>query len=276
MGKRPKRSVADQEQLAAIGARIQHVINLKFGSGQRPLAEATGISQPTWSRVIAGRQAPSWKVLVALMELGVNTEWVLTDRGQPFFQESPEHRAGQPHFLVAKAILPGQPQQHRMHLLHLDLHLDELTRSASRYWLQIQPRDPIADAPDEDIRGGDLVLLETDPDYWMVNLCRLKDEIGAFRVRVGEANLLLLGRIRAEFQDADEPCKLTANIFGVGQRPVSLPENYKRTYGKELRPIDLSKNEPSSSVSRPEGKKDRSNECGFAELLAVKIYVWRP
>lgn len=289
MGKRPTRGPAEKQELATLGGRLKGLVNIKFAGSAISLVAATGISQPTWSRVLAGRQAPSWKLLAALIDLGVNVEWVLTGRGYPFLEDSPEHRAGKREFLVARAILPGPPEQCQEHLVGLDLHVDELTRSRSRYWLQIQDRDPIVHDDRVGIRAGDLIQMETDPTYWLSNLQRLRDAgIGAFRLHTDHGQILALGQINLDIGTPIQNLKMTANIFGCGEMPLDLStvvldkhtsdaaRNVKEKFGKSLRHLDLS---PLASTAPSVSQPTTENVLPvvrLAELIAVKVQVWRP
>jgi transcriptional regulator with XRE-family HTH domain len=276
MARRPKRSVEEKQALASIGGRLKTIANLKYGSSPAELAGATGVSPQTWSRVLAGQQAPSWKLLAALFDLGVNVEWVLAGRGYPFLEDAREHRAGEQTFLVAKAILAGPPDQHREQLVGLDLHVTDLTQSRSRYWLQIQDGDPIVREASAGIRAGDLLQLESDPSYWLTNLQRLRDaEIGAFRVSMDQGQLLALGQIEVVFSAPDQSVSVSANIFGLGKMPVDLAtavlsprmselgRKAKAEFGKELRCIDLTCAEPPN--------EQVPAKLRLAELIAVKV-----
>ena len=113
MGKRPKRSQHEKHELAAIGARLKHIANFKFGGSVTELVAATGISQPTWSRVLTGEQAPSWKLLLALIVMGVNVEWVLTGRGYPFLEDSVQHREASRRSASPRRSCPVRPSSTR-------------------------------------------------------------------------------------------------------------------------------------------------------------------
>lgn len=282
MEKRPKRSQEDKHELAAVGSRLKKITNLKFGGRANQVVAATGISQPTWSRVLTGQQAPSWKLLVSLIDQGINVEWVLTGRGYPFLEDSPEHRAGEKKFLVAKALLPGPPEQYREQLVGLDLRVADLTRSGSRYWLEVQDGDLIVCEASVGIRAGDLLQMESDPSYWLTNLQQLRDaEIGAFRVQLDQGQLLALGQIEVTWGAPSQPFTVNANVFGFGKMPVALAtavlsqemselsRKAKAEFGKELRVIDLG----DAGHAENDGM---AQEAGVAELIAVKIQLWRP
>ena len=289
MGKRPKRSQGEKQELATLGARLKNVVNLKFAGSTIPLVTATGVSQPTWSRVLMGQQAPSWKLLAALIDQGVNIEWVLTGRGYPFLEDAVGHRAGEDKFLVAKAILPGPPDEHREQLFGLDLHVDDLTRSRSRYWLQIQDQDPVVREASISIRAGDLLQMESDPSYWLTNLQRLRNaEIGAFRIQMDQGQLLALGQIEVVFNSPDQPVTVNANIFGFGKMSVdlatvvmtkklsALASKAKEEFGKELMVIDLGGIELPPVFAGHAEYGEMAQAARVAELIAVKVQLWRP
>ena len=138
------------------------------------------------------------------------------------------------------------------------------------------------------IQAGDLIQLECDPSYWLENVQRFKRaEIGLpIRLEPGEsvgsrANRSESGHAGATADSEREHLRLRQDAGGPGT-PSSSPEisesrrKAKEEFGKELGAIDLYGGRLSSALGRSaEGGEPRQGGQ-VAELIAVKIQLWRP
>ena len=72
---------SQQTSIVSLGERLRQVRNI-FGMSQVAVAKAAGVSVTAWQNYENGNQCPGGKVLGALVQLGVNVNWILTGEGQ--------------------------------------------------------------------------------------------------------------------------------------------------------------------------------------------------
>ena len=68
---------------SALRARFK-ALRKVLGKTQKEIGEAIGGSLRTWQNYEIGRSSPNWRVLHALIGMGVNINWLLTGRGEMF------------------------------------------------------------------------------------------------------------------------------------------------------------------------------------------------
>jgi len=193
-----------------VGARFKEFFDgdPELRGSQSALAKKLGVSQPAISRVAAGEQLPSGKLILALTKhTRLNLDWLFTGRGDKLLAEG----GGSVKVPVADRPLPGAPEQHRDLLNEEYLAGCGVSLTPSMYWLRVQRNDPITGAADQKIRPGDLILLETDrsrfpkvdqifQELWVVRL-KIKGEI---QHRLAEVTYTDGGRMDADTFDLGE------------------------------------------------------------------------
>jgi hypothetical protein len=155
-----KISEAVRQQREALRARIEWVLDHLYGGNQRRMAAAMGQDQAYLSRIINGRQAAGPAFLEALYGVPlVNPPWLVEGVGEPLL---PPTRGTLP---VSNCVLPGSPQEHA-NLLSGSRHpvADALDRE-SRYWLRTSEMGHLVSVPGWGIHAGDLLLLESSPEW---------------------------------------------------------------------------------------------------------------
>jgi hypothetical protein len=155
---------AVEVKIKQVGERFKAFLALKYKGNQSIAAADLGISQPALSRVAAGDQLPSGKLLLALaLNTDINLDCLFTGRGTIAIPNGGlGSGAGVFKTPVAHHPLPGPPDAHP------DLLSGELLTGCGfglrqgQYWLRIQPGEPISRAEGQNVRNNDLILLETD------------------------------------------------------------------------------------------------------------------
>ena len=179
------------------------------------MARELQVSQPVTWRVMQGKQAPPGKLIENLArDPRVNLAWLFRGEGNP------TGIAGQA-MPVAKVILPGPPDDHQDFLLGETYPLATGFCRPSRYWLEIQPGDPV-------LRSGlrlnvrDLLLMESDrrafptPDRLAHHLC-------AVRINVDGQTTLKLGLVDSvQGNDDTGPKHIEVDTFDLGVDPSEV------------------------------------------------------
>lgn len=170
-----------QDVIEAIGSRFKSYLDREWRGNQSALAEKLAISQPAISRVAAGEQLPSGKLLLALREhTNLNLDWLLIERGVMLLGEEDITPGGGAFKVpVADQPLPGSPADHPS-LLSGDLIPGYGIVRPSQYWLRVPKNDPITRSASQKIQAGDLILLETNREFFP-EPDRVYEELGIVR-----------------------------------------------------------------------------------------------
>jgi len=170
-----------QDVIEAIGSRFKFYLDREWRGNQSALSEELAISQPAISRVAAGEQLPSGKLLLALREqTNLNLDWLLSERGPMLLGEEGMAGAGGPKVPVANQPLPGAPAEYPT-LLSGDLIPGYGIVRPTQYWLRVQYNDPITRASIQKIQVRDLVLLETNREFFPEPL-RVYEDLWVVRI----------------------------------------------------------------------------------------------
>ena len=156
-----------QDVIEAIGSRFKSYLDREWRGNQSALADKLAISQPAISRVAAGEQLPSGKLLLALREhTNLNLDWLLIERGVMLLgEEDIPPVGGALKVPVADQPLPGSPADHPS-LLSGDLIPGYGIVRPTQYWLRVPKNDPITRSASQKIQAGDLILLETNREFF--------------------------------------------------------------------------------------------------------------
>ena len=225
MSNTPKRAQAPKPAWATASERIKWLVETKFKGNRSALAKAIGFSHTIVGRVAAGA-TPGRRLLEAVVRhLYVNPVWLERGEGQPL----PDgHADGERRLPVATAARPGPPLSHQ-HLLEGWLLVPEVVPSPSVYWLALQGDQPIVAQPSTGFRGGDLLLMETDPAKFpkesslIGDVCVVRGGEGGSRLR-----LATLDRRGGGFDDEDP--HIEADYHDAVKTPGMVVENVYRHF----------------------------------------------
>src|SRR4051794_31806674 len=143
------------------GGRVERLLREVWGGSQRRMAADLGVSQALISLVVRGEQAPGRKLLEALARHPRgDATGVYEGKGGPLADLDRSVPSGEPMLPVARCVLPGPPQGESALMTGSLFPVAASFHRASRYWLEVQPHDPVALAPEQRIAVGDLLLME--------------------------------------------------------------------------------------------------------------------
>jgi hypothetical protein len=197
---------------------------LLWEGNQARMADGLGVSPPVISRVLAGQQQPTGKLLAALAgRADINLRWVLTGEGEPVLE--PGMGPGRGRFLpVVDGLLTGPPGEQPHLLSGTSYPVAEAFYSASSYWYRI-PAGARVIASDEMIAVGDKLLMESDEKLTR----RSGAVLGRFcgiRVRAGNRENVVLAKVNSASEVYFEPCsQFCVDTFGdLGELWLIVPE----------------------------------------------------
>ncbi len=258
-----------------IGQRVQFYRGKLWLNHQEKMAADLQVSQPAISLVVNGQRRPSYRFLASLgKHPQVNATWLLTGEGSPLLAEdgSGGSFARLP---VVESLSPGCPSEHH----GPTVPVAEAWSRPTRYCLRLRADEPAVGDPELNFDVGDLIVLETDPEYWQTDLQRLRGKLVAVRLQQEQGVSLLLGRAVCDFESPDEPCRFFANVFDVGRVPLqvgtaTMPAKHEdvstaKEQGKQLRAIQLDK----SSLGPGRRTAAPHTEPQFEEINATVIAV---
>jgi transcriptional regulator with XRE-family HTH domain len=157
-----------EPEVRAIGQRFKTYLDSEWRANQSTLADKVGVSQPAISRVAAGEQLPSGKLLLALSKnTNLNVDWLLRDRGAMLLREG-RSLSGKtlPAIPIVEHPLPGPPKDHASLLAGESLAGCGINFGPTQYWLRLHKNDPITRVNRQNVLPGDLVLLETNRELF--------------------------------------------------------------------------------------------------------------
>lgn len=188
--------------------RVSSLAEQLWGGNQSKMAKDLGLSQPAVHRAVKGARRPSYDLLIALAKDGrVNVGWVLTGEGDPFVKSQPNlmlpvfTRPSVKPLGQASAPMSAQSFAVAPHLFR-----------ASRYWYRVSRSDEIVEF--EKVSVGDLLLVETDPQYWSGSFW-FASQLAL--VRTKEA--MKFAELEEESDEEGNRVGLIANFFGHPSRP---------------------------------------------------------
>ena len=131
------------------------------------MARDVGCSPSVLTKIAAGSQSPGRRLLTAICSHPkVSPSWLLAGKGEPLLADSSEAPAAGWPLPISKQALPGAPADHLEMLFGESFPTAGAFYRPSRYWLEIQPKEPILRFRHLCLRPGDLLLVETDDSWW--------------------------------------------------------------------------------------------------------------
>jgi hypothetical protein len=268
--KRQPKTKASKTSIKAIGERFAAYLDREWRGNQSALAAELAVSQPAISRVAAGDQPPSGKLLMALaVHTSLNFHWLFTGAGDMLRAELAMPVARQP--------LPGPLAEHSQ-LLKPDSIKDLVRLSATQYFLELQSNDPIVHADRHQLKAGDLLLMQTDRALFP-DIDRLLGELCVVRVtgRGAPAPQTKL----AEIEDFEDEF-VFINTFDIDPNRADLIEKIGVVVlpGGKLQPFRTSYRVEKARINRlvPVGPMDFEPyrpAIAYADILAVRLITIR-
>ncbi len=149
--------VESKEAIKTVGERFKLYLDREWHGNQSALALHLGISQPAISRVAAGEQLPSGKLLLALgQKTNLNLGWLFSGSGLML------SGSGAAVLPVADQPLAGPPAEHQHLLSEETVPGCSVACSPSQYCLRVRRTDAVAREKFYKLQADDLILLETD------------------------------------------------------------------------------------------------------------------
>jgi hypothetical protein len=259
--------------------RVRFILNTCCGGNQSLLAERLPASQSLISKVVRGEQMPGRKLMEKLARLpGINPAWVLEGVGEPLL---PPRKGTLP---IALGVLPGWPE-HYPHMLTGGRHtVAEADEGESRYWLRVQEHWPLVQVTAWGILPGDLLLMDSSPD-WTAREDMVMGRLCGVRLDRQSGTTFEIGRVE---RDATGIVLALAKVIGrliePTPPPPSRPPEPRPTPGEEEYPKTKVTNPHTEQVRqwrRQQAQLRREREQGlgtftFADIVAVCVYLVRP
>ncbi|MEI8376323.1 MAG: hypothetical protein WCJ35_26185 [Planctomycetota bacterium] len=179
------------------------------------MARDLQVSQPVAWRVMQGKQTPPGKLIENLArDPRVSLAWLFRGEGNLT-------GAGGQVMPVAKAIFPGQPDNHQDLLSGEFYSVSSSFCRPSRYWLEIQASDPVLRSR-RSLNVRDLLLLETDRNVFPT-ADRLVYLLCGVRIEVEGQSRLKLGLVNYIPADKDSgPAHIEVDTFDLGVNPSDI------------------------------------------------------
>lgn len=227
--------------------RVRFALDAVFAGSQSKMAKALGCSQPTISRIVAGKMQPRSSLLLSLAaQPRLNRDWVLTGKGDPLLGSGRG-------LSVARCLLPGMPKDCPKLLSNERAFFpSEQPDNDSLYIVEVQEGLTV---PSDRILPGDHFLIESDPRAWLDNLKVLHNRLCV--IRSGKGNVELR-RVRCSEAKS-----------GVSLEFWKSPERHR---GKELRGFTFSTEDQDDAVREKQWKKVALS--GIAGV--VRAVFWQP
>lgn len=170
--------------------RIVKLSTLLWEGNRSKMARDVGIDQPTISRVLAGEQKPSAKLLENLAARPeVNVGWLFLGEGEPLLTQGMRAGVGGYRPLLDE-LLPGPLHDHRDRLAGVSYPVAAAFDTPTSYWYRVPANSP-ATTSEYKVKAGDLMLMETDP-AWTRKVSSVAGRFCVFPVRRGKKEVVEL------------------------------------------------------------------------------------
>ncbi len=188
-----RKKLTEEDISPELVERIGRLASLVWEGNQSEMGRALHIPQSVLSRVLAAKQPPSGKLLEGLATWpGVNACWLFGGIGDPLVEPGVDVKGGL-YRPISDKLLPGPPEEYRDLLSAVGYPVAQAFFSLTSYWLRLWADWPICEKRD-DIRGGDLVLMET-AERWTRRRKKVVGKIVCFRIKDGTRSKLVLGEV---------------------------------------------------------------------------------
>lgn len=151
---------------------MKWLLMTRWQGNRSAMARATGVTHTAIAKVVTDQQEPGRRLLAKIAAAAdVSADWLLTGHGPPYTPAA---------IPVADRALPGAPHEHTADLVDEKVEGLPDLYTPSRYWLKVKRGEPVLKDPEQKVKAGDLLLLESSrdslpkpPDLWQT-LCVIR------------------------------------------------------------------------------------------------------
>ena len=190
--------------------RVVWLLESVWGGNRSAMARDVGCSHSVLSKIAAGYQSPGRRLLTDIAaHPKVNPAWLLGGEGEPMLALRPDAPADGWPVPISKHLLPSSPDKDRSLLSGEHFPTAGAFYRSTRYWYDVQKNEPIVRDTASKIDAGDLLLMETDPN-WRRSCARVEDKTCVLWLNEDHDARLGLGRVIYDPGSAEE-----SGYFGV-------------------------------------------------------------
>jgi len=250
------------QPLNTLGGRVELVLRELYHGDQSKMAAESGNSQPQISLVVRGERSPGRRFIENVAKNPrVNSAWLRTGAGQPIVPAGGEAQLTAGRSLpIASCPLPGSPQVNASLLSGASFPVAEPFFKESRYFYAAQKADPVVRA-ELDIRPNDLMLFETDAEFWRSNVRVLVGKLCALKLRTGSGTVCVLARAKPAAGRHEPDFEIFGGPYGNDPESPDPERELIERHGKGSRCIEVSESNaepfpPAGPTSRPAEKNE--------------------
>ena len=263
--------------------RVIWLLEQVWNGNRSEMGRAIGCSHSVLTKIAAGQQAPGRHLLTAIAaHPKVNPTWLMSGEGEPLLAERSDSPAEGWPLPIARQIIVGPPAQYRTLLSGEHFPVTGAFYQPSRYWLEIQPSDPITRSRHNLAKDGDLLLMETDPVWWKETYL-VDGRTCVVRVQINNQEQHKLSYVMYSSGGQEEPESLLAELFGgnVDRDALTTEIILRKPPGGDWAIRQQYRN-PDSPAARTPGKRARQISLGpqvypiqLHDILAVCLMLVR-
>jgi SOS-response transcriptional repressor LexA len=250
--------------------RVIHLAEELWDGNRSRMAADLDQHQPSITRLMAGDQAPSGKLLENLAKHpDVNLEWLFRGEGSPLVHDP----VSMP---VFKRLLDGSPTDAEDMLVEYRQSLAPRHYRPSRYWLRVQGDEPITGSPEEGVVAGDMILMETDRDAFrgpgfVQQLCGVK-------FGEGQVKLAMVDCYEAD-PDTGPAC-IVADTFDLDVKPEQMVRQYLIQHQPGRKPTVTTHEMVASESGKPRHKTSEdvyphAPRIEYSQIVCMAVLVLR-
>jgi hypothetical protein len=210
------------ETVPGIRERVRWLLLNYWNTNRSAMARDLGCSHTAIYKIVHLGWEPGPRILAALKaHPRLNPTWILTGEGEPLV---PEKSTGHKVLPIAEQLLPGLPVDHADLLTPGYFPVAEPHYRPTRYWYRVGRGAAILESH-EPVVAGDLLLMETSPDY-RAREQEVDDRLCAIRTHEDKTDTVMLGRV--QYHNTEEEQLLVADVFAP---PRKRTGTFHRTPG---------------------------------------------
>ncbi len=154
------------DQSSTTAERVAWLLESVWSGNRSEMGRAIGVTHSVLGKIAAGKQSAGRELLSKLAEHPkINPTWLLTGSGEPLLASDQSSMSGLV-LPIADHPLPGPTEKNRSHFLGPCFPVAGAYFRASRYWLRFSDELSPHNFRRAGLRPGDLILMETDYNYW--------------------------------------------------------------------------------------------------------------
>lgn len=254
---RPRKRKTLPGDAPEMSVRISWLLDNVWHGNAASMARDLKVSHPALSRVLAGEQMPSSRMLEALAKQpDLNLRWLLAGEGEPLSERG--LGAGGGHFLpVAKSLLPAPPQDCPERLTFMTFPVAAAFRSATAYWYRVDHRQGVTRQKHPGLAAGELVLVETAPSW-----TKRPDALGGRLVVLRASGCpveLIIAAISHDADNFEDDVIFDVNTFGMA----------------DAKTLNCSVDAATAASSTARGKGKKAPEFVLGDVVGVCLQATR-